>query len=136
MIDFLSCQSPEKLTIDAEIIGMIQHMLKGINQRTDTLATAFYEGINFKADFLKQRVTRELFPVEQYLPSNIVDRDSMRGWQNNGSLNTFDRAKLRANDLVSKYQRPEVALAHEKELVDMVSSLAREAGMDSLPELA
>jgi trimethylamine--corrinoid protein Co-methyltransferase len=134
MLDFLACQSPEKLTIDAEAIGMIQHMLKGINVRTDTLATAMFEGINFKADFLKQKITRQLFPVEQYLPSSIIDRDSIRGWQNDGSLNTFDRAKLRVNDLVSKYQRPEPVLAHEQELTDMVASLARGAGLEKLPD--
>ena len=134
MLDFLACQSPEKLTIDAEAIGMIQHMLKGITVRTETLATAMFEGVNFKADFLKQKVTRELFAVEQYLPSSIIDRDSMRGWMDGGSLNTFDRAKIRTNELAAKYQRPESALAHEKELVDMVTSLARGAGMDKLPE--
>ena len=135
MLDFLACQSPEKLTIDAEAIGMIQHLLKGITVRTETLATAMFEGINFKADFLKQKVTRELFPKEQYLPSSIIDRDSMRGWLESGSLDTFDRAKLRVNDLLAKYQRPESVLAQEKELVEMVSSLARGAGMDKLPEL-
>jgi trimethylamine:corrinoid methyltransferase-like protein len=124
------------LTIDAEAIGMIQHMLKGITVRTETLATAMFEGINFKADFLKQRITRELFATEQYLPSSIIDRDSLRGWMESGSLNTFDRAKIRTNDLVSKYQRPESALAHEKELTEMMASLARNAGMDKLPELA
>jgi trimethylamine--corrinoid protein Co-methyltransferase len=136
MLDFLACQSAEKLTIDAEAIGMIQHMLKGITVRTETLATAMFEGINFKADFLKQKVTRELFPIEQYLPSSIIDRDSIRGWQDGGSLNAFDRAKIRTNDLVAKYQRPGSALAHEKELVAMMASLARGAGMDKLPEIA
>jgi trimethylamine--corrinoid protein Co-methyltransferase len=135
MLDFLACQSPEKLTIDAEAIGMIQHMLKGITVRTETFATAMFEGINFKADFLKQKATRDLFSKEQYLPSNIIDRDSIRGWQNSGSMDTFARAKVRANDLVSKYQRPEAALEHEKELVNFVTALAREAGMEKLPEL-
>ena len=135
MLDFLACHSAEKLTIDAEIIGMVQHMLKGIQVRTEPLAAAMYEGINFKADFLKQKVTRQLFPVEQYLPSPVIDRDSIRGWQDGGSLDAFDRAKIRANDLVAKYQRPESALAHEKELTAMVSALAREAGMDQMPDL-
>ena len=135
MLDFLACQSAEKLTIDAEAIGMIQHMLKGITVRTETLATGMFEGINFKADFLKQKITRELFPKEQYLPSSIIDRDSIRGWMESGSLDTFDRAKIRTNDLLTKYQRPESALAHEKELIEMVSSLARGAGMEKLPEL-
>ncbi|MFZ5855997.1 MAG: trimethylamine methyltransferase family protein [Chloroflexota bacterium] len=134
MLDFLACQSPEKLTVDAEAIGMTKRLLEGITVRTETLATAMFEGINFKADFLKQKITRELFPIEQYLPSSIIDRDSIRGWQDGGSLDTFARAKARANDLVSKYQRPESALAHEKELVAMVSSLARETGMEKLPD--
>jgi trimethylamine--corrinoid protein Co-methyltransferase len=136
MLDFLACQSPEKLTIDAEAIGMIQHMLKGLTVRTGTLATAMFEGINFKADFLKQKITRELFPIEQYLPSAIIDRDSLRGWQESGSLDTFARAKVRTNELVAKYQRPAAAIAYEKELTDMVASLARTAGLEKLPELA
>ena len=135
MLDFLACHSPEKLTIDAEAIGMCKRMLEGIQVRTETLATAMFEGINFKADFLKQKVTRELFAKEQYLPSSIIDRDSMRGWQQSGSLDTFARAKTRSNELVAKYQRPESALTHENELVDMVSFLARAAGMEKLPDL-
>ncbi len=135
MIDFLACHSPEKLTIDAEIIGMAKRLIEGVIVQTDPFATTFYDNINFKADFLKQRLTRDLFPKEQYLPSNIIDRDSMRGWQNSGSMDTFARAKARANELVSKYQRPDAALEHEKELVDFVTHLAREAGMDALPEL-
>ncbi len=135
MIDFLACHSPEKLVIDAEIIGMVKRMIEGVKVLTDPFAATFYEGINFKADFLKQKITRELFPKEQYMPSPVIDRDSMRGWQNSGSLDAVKRAKIRANELVSKYQRPESALAHEKELVEMVSSLARAAGMDKLPDL-
>ncbi|MEW6241938.1 MAG: trimethylamine methyltransferase family protein [Chloroflexota bacterium] len=133
MLDFLACHSPEKLTIDAEVVGMVKRLLDGIEVRTETLATAFYEGINFKADFLKQRITRDLFPKEQYLPSAVIDRDSIRGWQNSGAQNTFQRAKARADELVSKYQQPDVAREHEKELTDMVAALAREAGMEQLP---
>ena len=67
MLDFLACQSPEKLVIDAEGIAMAQRLRTGIELRTETLATAMFEGINFKGDFLKQKVTRELFRREQYL---------------------------------------------------------------------
>jgi trimethylamine--corrinoid protein Co-methyltransferase len=81
MLDFLACISPEKLVVDAEAIGMAHRLLDGMQVRTETLATALFEGINFKGDFLKQKVTRELFPKEQYLPSAVIDRDSIRGWQ-------------------------------------------------------
>jgi trimethylamine--corrinoid protein Co-methyltransferase len=135
MLDFLACHSPEKLTIDAEAIGMAKRMLEGVSVRTETLATAMFEGINFKGDFLKQRVTRELFSEEQYLPSDVIDRDSIRGWQQSGSMDTFARAKVRTQQLLDEYQRPQMDADKEKELVNMVSSLAKNAGMDKLPAL-
>jgi trimethylamine--corrinoid protein Co-methyltransferase len=135
MLDFLACHSPEKLTVDAEAIGMAKRMLEGVQVRTETLATAMFEGINFKGDFLKQRVTRELFSQEQYLPSDVIDRDSIRGWQQAGGLDTFARAKVRTQQLLDDYQRPQMDADQEKELIGMVESLARNAGMDTLPSL-
>jgi len=135
MLDFLACISAEKLVVDAEAIGMAHRLLDGMQVRTETLATALFEGINFKGDFLKQKVTRELFPKEQYLPSAVIDRDTMRGWQAAGSLDTFARAKARTAQLVSEYRRPHRAIEQERELRAMVESLARQAGMARLPEL-
>jgi trimethylamine--corrinoid protein Co-methyltransferase len=134
MLDFLACHSPEKLVVDAEAIGMAQRLVAGIQVRTETLATALFEGINFKGDFLKQKLTRELFPKEQYLPSAVIDRDSIRGWQQAGSLDTFARAKARTRDLLAAYQRPQAAPEQERELRTMVQSLAKNAGMEKLPE--
>jgi trimethylamine--corrinoid protein Co-methyltransferase len=133
MIDFLACQSPEKLVVDAEAIGMAKRLVAGIEVRTETLATALFEGINFKGDFLKQKITRELFPKEQYLPSAVIDRDSIRGWQQAGSLDTFARAKVRTCELLAAYKRPEADPAQEREMRAMVESLARAAGMEKLP---
>jgi trimethylamine--corrinoid protein Co-methyltransferase len=136
MLDFLVCQSAEKLVVDAEAIAMAKRLLVGLEVRTETLATAFFEGINFKGDFLKQRATRDLFSTEQYLPSSIIDRDSIRGWKQAGSLDTFERAKLRTAQLLKAYERPQIVLEKEKDLTEIVSGLAAEAGMDLLPALA
>ncbi len=108
MLDFLACQSAEKLVVDAEAISMAKRLLAGLEVRTETLATAFFEGINFKGDFLKQRATRDLFSMEQYLPSAIIDRNSVRGWQHEGSLDTFSRAKIRTAQLITEYRQPQV----------------------------
>jgi trimethylamine--corrinoid protein Co-methyltransferase len=135
MLDFLACQSAEKLVVDAEGIGMAKRLLAGMQVRTETLATALFEGINFKGDFLKQRLTRELFPLEQYLPSEVIDRDSIRGWQASGSKDTFARAKDRTEQLLKDYQLPAMDENKKKELQSMVEKLASEAGMDHLPEL-
>jgi trimethylamine--corrinoid protein Co-methyltransferase len=135
MLDFLACQSAEKLVLDAEAIGMTRRLLAGVEVRTETLATALFEGINFKGDFLKQKITRELFAREQYLPSTVIDRDSIRGWQQSGSLDAFARARLRTGELLAAYQRPTLPGGCERELQALMTDLARKAGMQSLPAL-
>lgn len=135
MLDFLACQSAEKLVVDAEAIAMTKRLLAGMQVHTESLATALFEGINFKGDFLKQKVTRELFSKEQYLPSEVIDRDSIRGWQASGSKDTFTRAKDRTRKLLEVYQQPEMGEYQKQALKDMVQSLAKNAGMDRLPEI-
>jgi len=114
---------------------MAQRMLRGVKLHTETLATGFYdEDINFKGgDFLKQRITMQLFRKEQHLPSNIIDRDSMRNWKEAGSLDTFERAKLIVNKLLVSYAKPVLDEAQEKALHAFMLDLANKAGMDALP---
>jgi trimethylamine--corrinoid protein Co-methyltransferase len=134
MLDFLACMSTEKLLIDAEAIGMAQRMLKGMQVLTDPLAADMYEGINFKGEFLKQRTTRQLLKEEQYMPSAVIDRGSIRSWEQLGATDTFMRAKTQLQDLLNTYQPPDLPFEQVAELKRMVSSLAKEAGMDQLPE--
>jgi trimethylamine--corrinoid protein Co-methyltransferase len=134
MLDFLACISPEKLVMDADAIGMAKRMIRGVDALTETLATAMFAGINFKADFLKQKETRTLFAREQFLPSKVIDRGSNRAWQDAGSRDTWQRAKIETDKLLTAYQRPSMP-DKEKELVELVSRLARETGMEKLPAL-
>lgn len=135
MLDFLSCHSAEKLIIDAEGIAMAKRMIEGVKLHTETLATGFYDdNINFKGgDFLKQRITMQLFRKEQHLPSNVIDRDSMRNWKEAGSLDTYGRAKVMVNKLLTSYKRPELDPAKEAALRAFMLDLAKKAGMDTLP---
>jgi trimethylamine--corrinoid protein Co-methyltransferase len=134
MLDFLACISPEKLVMDADAIGMAKRMIRGVDALTETLATAMFAGINFKADFLKQKETRTLFAKEQFLPSKVIDRGSNRAWQDAGSRDTWQRAKIETNKLLSVYKRPSLP-DQERQLVELVTRLAREAGMEKLPAL-
>jgi trimethylamine--corrinoid protein Co-methyltransferase len=135
MLDFLACQSAEKLVIDAEAIAMVQRLLAGVQVQTDTLATALFAGINFKADFLKQKATRQLFPKEQHLPSPVIDRGSLRGWQEGGRLDAFARARRGVDELLAAYQPPQHDEAQVGELRCLVASLAQRAGMEKLPAI-
>ena len=135
MLDFLACVSPEKLVIDAEAIGMVQRLLDGVQVQTSPLAADMYGGIDFQAEFLKQRLTSQLLRKEQYLPSNVIDRGSIRSWQDGGELDTFARAKSRVENLVTEYQIPNLDSDKAKELIGLVSRLAKEAGLEQLPKL-
>ncbi|HET9724977.1 MAG TPA: trimethylamine methyltransferase family protein [Actinomycetota bacterium] len=136
MLDFLACQSPEKLVLDAEAIAMAKRLVAGIEQRTETLALELFEGIAFKGEFLKQRATKDLFAVEQHVPSKVIDRDSTRGWLQSGGLDAWTRAKHRTAALLEAYDRPELDPAHEAELRTLVERIAKDAGVDALPEVA
>ena len=136
MLDSLLCQSPEKLVIDAESISMARRMLQGMQVQSETLATEFFAGVDFKGgDFLKQKATMKLFQKEQHLPGKVIDRDSIRGWKESGSLDTFERAKLQVKDILASYSRPVLDPDHEAELHAHVLNLARQAGMENLPAL-
>ena len=137
MLDFLACHSAEKLVIDAEGIAMAKRMVRGVKQHTDTLATGFYdEKINFKGgDFLKQKITMQLFREEQHLPSDIIDRNSTRVWKEAGSLDAFGRAKLRVKELLASYTRPEIDPAKVERLNAYMLDLSKKAGLEELPRL-
>jgi trimethylamine--corrinoid protein Co-methyltransferase len=135
MLDFLACHSAEKLVIDSEGIAMAKRMLEGVKLHTEHLATDFYDSkINFKGgDFLKQKITLQLFRKEQHLPSNIIDRDSVRAWKDSGGLDAFGRAKIRVKELIASYTKPELDSARVDALHAFVLDLAKKAGMDALP---
>jgi len=134
MLDSLLCQSPEKLVVDAEGIAMAKRMLDGMKIHTVTLATGFYEGVNFKGgDFLKQKITMQLFRKEQYMPSAVIDRDSIRGWKESGGLDTFGRARQMVEQLLASYTKPDLDPDKVAALHAFVLDLARKTGMDSLP---
>ncbi len=129
MLDFLACFSLEKLVVDAEAIAMTMRLLRGVEVHTETLATAMFEGINFKGEFLKQKVTRQLFAIEQQLPSAVIDRASVRGWKEDGGKDTYGRAKDRVQALLGEYREPEGFQDQRAELNQMVKRLASGAGM-------
>ncbi len=108
MLDFLNCQSAEKLVLDAEGIAMAQRLLKGIGAPTETLALDMFRQLGLSGEFLKLKETRALFKAEQHLPSAVIDRGSLRAWQEGGRGDAFSRARSRVNELTAGYSKPEI----------------------------
>lgn len=101
MLDFLLTQSAEKLVIDADVIGMVQRLLRGVGTPTASLAVASFEAAGPDGRFLELPETRRLFRGEQYLPSPVIDRSSRRAWLDAGGLDAFGRARARVEELLA-----------------------------------
>jgi trimethylamine:corrinoid methyltransferase-like protein len=95
----------------------------------------YYEKFEFPGNFLKEKLTRQLYRDEFYLPSPVIDRGSLREWKENQSLGTFERAKAEAERLITSFQHPELDNSMVQEMTELVASHARQAGMDRLPAI-
>ena len=134
MLDFLAVQSVEKLVIDAEAIASARRLLEGIEARTPSLAVDMFARAGLAGEFLKLPETRKLFRLEQHLPSAIIDRASLRAWQEAGSRDAFSRARVpRGGARSPPTGAPCSAPNASARLRAVVEPLAAAAGLHGLP---
>jgi len=135
MLDFLRCQSLEKLVIDAEMIGMAKRLVAGIEPRDQPIALTLMRQAGHKANFLSQPHTQRMFRKELYIPSPVVDRGSWDAWQKKGSQTCEQRASERVEALLRNYQPNGLSAEARDELRQIVQKVARQHGMAQLPPL-
>ena len=137
MLDSLRCQSAEKLVLDAEGIAMSQRLLRGVATPTETLATAMIRAAGPEARFLELPETRRLFRTEQALPSAVIDRASLRAWEDAGRPDAADRARERVDQLLADYARPPLEPSIEAAMIALIRAAGAPFGLaDELPGVA
>jgi trimethylamine--corrinoid protein Co-methyltransferase len=135
MMDFESCQSYEKLVIDAEIIGMSKRLIGGVEAREQPIALGLMRKLGHRADYLAQTHTLKWFSKELYIPSAVIDRGSLDGWKRKGAKTTWERAQARVNELLAAYQPSPISHKLQAELRQIATRAAQRHGMDALPPL-
>jgi trimethylamine---corrinoid protein Co-methyltransferase len=135
MIDFLRCQSPEKLLIDAEMIGMTKRLLAGITFRDQPVALELMRISAHKADHMGRTHTLKNFAKELYIPSEVMDRGSLEAWKQKGQQSSFQRAHKQIEKLLENPSPSPLSTDIRRELRNIASSAARQHGMDELPAL-
>jgi trimethylamine--corrinoid protein Co-methyltransferase len=135
MMDFESCQSYEKLVVDAEIIGMAKRLIAGIEARDDPIALTIMRKLGHRPEYLAERHTLKWFKQEQYLPSEVIDRGSLDSWKKKGAKSTFERAGERVDRLLASYKPSPISTKLRHELRIIATKAAQKAGMDKLPPL-
>jgi trimethylamine--corrinoid protein Co-methyltransferase len=135
MMDFESCQSYEKLVIDAEIIGMAKRLIAGIEARDDPIALSLIRKLGHRAEYLAEPHTRKWFRKEQYIPSEVIDRGSLDSWKQKGSKSAFERASDRVDRVLASFEPSPISSELRDELRNIATKAAKKFGMDKLPPL-
>jgi trimethylamine--corrinoid protein Co-methyltransferase len=135
MMNFESCQSLEKLVLDAEMIGMAKRLVRGIEPRDEPIALDLFKKHGHQADYLAEPHTLRWFAKELYLPSALIDRATYDGWKRKGARTAAERAVDRVESVVAAYRPPTIASEVRAELRAIATRAARQFGMTELPEL-
>jgi len=135
MFDFESSLSPEKLVIDAEIIGLSKRVVYGVVQREDPIALDLMREMGHRGDYLSHPHTRKWFRKELYIPSDVIDRGSYDAWVKKGEKDAFQRASERIDSLLLKYEPHHLARETRLELSKIALQAAKKFGMQKLPLL-
>jgi len=134
MLDFESCFSLEKLVIDAEIVGMAKRLVAGVDDTADPLALEVMREVGHAGNFLKSKHTRRHFRQEDYIPTEVIDRDFRQTWFDKGALDVNARAHRRVQELIASWQPLDLDPGLVRELEAIATRSAQAAGLDRLPE--
>jgi trimethylamine--corrinoid protein Co-methyltransferase len=134
MMDFESCFSLEKLVIDAEIVGMVKRLVAGVDDSEEPLALTVMREVGHAGNFLKSKHTRRNFRKEDYIPTEVIDRDFRQNWFDKGALDVSARAHRRVQDLIAGWEPLPLDAGVARELEAIATREAKTVGLDKLPE--
>jgi len=135
MLDFESCFSLEKLVIDAEIVGMAKRLVSGVGDSEEPLAVDVMREVGHAGNFLRADHTRRHFRTEDYIPTEVIDRDYRQTWFDKGALDINARAHRRMEELVAAYEPLPLGDDILRELQAIATRHARTTGLHQLPAL-
>jgi trimethylamine--corrinoid protein Co-methyltransferase len=130
ILDFITCQSLEKLVIDNELCGMAYRFIEGVRHRHEKMALDLLPEAIEKGHFLGHPTTIKLFREEGTLPGKAVDRSS--GRPGGGGSSDYERAQEIVRDLLARerFHLPEDKV---RALDGVILREAREFGLEALP---
>ena len=134
MLDFESCQSPEKLLLDNEICGMARRLRAGIALREEPLARTVVAEGTLRGDFLSLSHTARWFRAETFFPGRLVDRLPWERWKKEGGQDAAARAASEAERILAEAPPPAIDPAVVRHLREAAAADLRAAGMDRIPD--
>jgi trimethylamine--corrinoid protein Co-methyltransferase len=106
MLESMLTVAPEQFVIDDEIIGMACKVLKGIEVDADHLAMDAIDTVGPAGNFMMSPHTMKYMRSEYFQGNGVTDSKSRHQWEQNGSLDTRERAKAIARKILDAPETP------------------------------
>jgi len=133
LLNYVNCQSLEKLVVDNEICASAKRLASGIAAREEDAGFGAIAECAAQSSFLTSTHTRRFFRNEAHYPDHVIDRVSQGEWEAGGAVSAADRA----HDAVQRtLADAEPALPPRETLAELESLMKADAvaaGMDDLP---
>jgi trimethylamine:corrinoid methyltransferase-like protein len=92
--------------------------------------------VGHKGQFLATKHTARRYRREDYMPSEVIDRDYRKVWFDKGALDVNARAHRRVEQLIGSYEPLDLPDDVVRELQAIATRHAKAAGLDQLPGLS
>jgi trimethylamine--corrinoid protein Co-methyltransferase len=133
MLNFENCQSMEKLVVDDAICGMALRLIDGVRVDDATLAVDLIRKVGPGGMYLAEKHTLEWFKKEQYIPSDLIDRQELKTWKAAGSKDIAQRAKERVQKILKEHKPEPLQPETEKNLDNVMKDIMKQHNIASLP---
>jgi len=121
MLEFVSCQSLEKLVLDHEACRMALRAARGIERREETVLDVVRAGLDAE-QFLGVAHTRRWFREELLMPGASIDRSPGEVWEAAGRKSAAERAHEEVERILTGAPTPPLEEAVAAELRGLAGS--------------
>lgn len=122
-----------KLVLDHELCSVALRLVRGVEPREDFPALPLLGELLSEKHLLIARHTRRHLREEITFPGPAIDRSSEARWRADGAATLGERAEREVERLVAAWAPPPLPDDAREELVRVMESAARRAGLDALP---
>jgi trimethylamine--corrinoid protein Co-methyltransferase len=134
LLNYVNCQSLEKLVLDNEACLHAQRLTRGIQFREGDAGADVIGECAPESSFLTSAHTRKHFRDEVYYPDPVIDRVAQGDWEADGSKSAAGRAHEKVLKLRATRDAALLETEALKELENLMLRDAKAVGMERLPD--
>jgi trimethylamine--corrinoid protein Co-methyltransferase len=134
MLDFVLTFSLPKLVFDNEVCGQALHFVREMKPLDDLPTADLVEQLMRDDHLITAAHTLKHWPQELYLTDVVIDRANREAWEEDGSLQLYDRACEQVEKHLASYIPVETDAAIDAEMRKLVQDgLEEQLGLPELP---